>query len=49
MNLASQYDMFSLLSQQQEKQRWDVYRPEDDSPFIDLHQYHKDPKIEETK
>jgi hypothetical protein len=42
--------MFSLLSlQQQEQQRWDVYRSEDESLFIDFHQYLKDPKIEETK
>jgi hypothetical protein len=46
MNLASQYDMFSLLSQQQqEQQRWDGYRPEDDALFIDFHLYLKDPKI----
>lgn len=50
MNLASQYDMFSSLSQQQqEQQRWDGHRPEDDYLFIDFHQYPKDPKIEETK
>jgi len=43
--------MFSLLSQQQqqEQQRWDGHRLEDDSLFIDFHQYLKDPKIEETK
>jgi hypothetical protein len=44
MNLASQYDMFSLLSQQ-EQQRWDGHRSEDDALFIDFHLYLKDPKI----
>ena len=42
--------MFSLLSQQQqEQQRWAGQRPEEDSLFIDFHQYLKDPKIEVKK